>query len=791
MNVLDIKLLRDLWSVKGLLITIVAILGLGVSAYLANFSLYFNLELSRQRYYSQCRMADFWVDIHRLPQTEVDRLAEVPGISELRARIWYPVVVDLESEPRPLSGVFVSLPAEPAPVINGILLKSGSYFSREGRDEVILNDAFARARNLRVGDMIRVIVNDRQQPLRIVGTAISSEFVFARPPGAMIPDKAGFAVMYLREDFAEEITNLQGAANQLVGLLAPDARRSPASVLKQLESRLEPFGEATSTKLADNDSHAQLRADLDGLRSVNLIVPTVFLAVAALILDVLMVRIAQQQRTSIGALKALGYTNLELMSHFLKLGLTIGLLGGLAGTAFGIWLTGVLLNLFQTFYEFPRLVNRPYPVIAVLCVLLSALFAMLGTLRGVWQVMRLHPAEAMRPKPPEASTRFLLEAWPSLWQKLDFRWQMVVRGLIRQRLRTFTGLFASTMGAALILQTLQMNSAFAELIDFTFERMLRADFELTFKEELDYGAVLDARRLPGVDYVEPSLVVGCTFQHQHREKKGSIIGIARQARLTQPRDLHGKAIVIPEHGIVLTRELSKRLGAKIGDRIHFTPLKGRREPVEIEVVRIVESYVGAASYADLNFLNSLVGEQDSVTRIQAEVHQDPETVRAFYAELKQLPRLQGFSSLREQKVQLMDLLKPIYTVNMLLIAFAGLLFCGSMITASLISLAERRQELATLRVLGYRPGEIGSLFLRESLLINSIGILLGLPVGYEFARFVNHAVATETTRLPFVVHTSSIGWTVALGFLFTFVAYIPVARAVRKMDWCGAINVKE
>jgi putative ABC transport system permease protein len=242
---------------------------------------------------------------------------------------------------------------------------------------------------------------------------------------------------------------------------------------------------------------------------------------------------------------------------------------------------------------------------------------------------------------------------------------------------------------------------------------------------------------------------------------------------------------------VLTRELAKRLAAGIGDQITFTPLEGFRDPIPIEVTRIVESYVGTAAYADFHFLNRLVDEEESVSKVQALVDQRPETLAAFYGELKQLPKLQGFSSLREQKGQLMELLRPIYTVNTLLILFAGLLFCGSMITASLISLAERRQELATLRVLGYRPAEIGSLFLRESLLINSVGILLGLPVGYEFARFVNRAVATEMTRLPFVVHSRSVVWTVVLGFVFTLVAYIPVARAVRKMDWGSAINVKE
>ena len=75
----------------------------------------------------------------------------------------------------------------------------------------------------------------------------------------------------------------------------------------------------------------QLSSDLQGLRTVNLIVPSVFLAVAALILDVLMVRVAQQQRTTVGMLKATGYSNTALLLHFVKYGVVVGAAGGIAG----------------------------------------------------------------------------------------------------------------------------------------------------------------------------------------------------------------------------------------------------------------------------------------------------------------------------------------------------------------------------------------------------------------------------------------------------------------------------
>jgi putative ABC transport system permease protein len=99
--------------------------------------------------------------------------------------------------------------------------------------------------------------------------------------------------------------------------------------------------------------------------------------------------------------------------------------------------------------------------------------------------------------------------------------------------------------------------------------------------------------------------------------------------------------------------------------------------------------------------------------------------------------------------------------------------------------------MATFRVLGYQPAQVGGIFLRESVILNSIGTLLGLPVGYAFALFINRFVGTDMIRLPFVIDSSTWIITVVLGAIFTGIGYLPVYRAVRRLDWIGALNVNE
>ncbi len=792
MKVLNRKLCRDLYAVKGLLIAIVAIITIGISGFVMYLSLYYNLETARRSYYARCRMADFWVDIEKIPTLELRRLREIPGISEFRSRINFNVSVDLPEVDRPLSGQVISLPEEPTPIINNIVIRSGGYFSDLRSEEVIVNDAFAKSRGIEPGDTIHLLLNNRRQELFVVGTALSSEFVYTMSQGGLLPDTENYGIFYVKRSFAEEVFDFQGATNQIVGLLAPEARARPRRVLDQIETLLEPYGKPTATPLSKQSSNQIVVDQIQKIKVEATIMPTIFLVVAILILNVLMMRIAEQQRTIVGTLKALGVGQATIMRHYLNFGAVIGLIGGVLGVGLGYWFAGAVTDMQRQFFEFPRLVNRPYPYILGVGLLLSVLFAVLGTLRGVRTVMRLKPAEAMRPKPPVVAHRTLLERWRFFWTKLNFRWRMVIRNIFRQRVRTATGLFAATTGAAMILVTMHMLDSFNEIISFQFNKMLLSDYEIALKSEQDYSVYLDAKRLPGVDHVEPVFNLACTFQNGLYRKKGGITGILPHARLTVPRNAQGSAVPIPEAGIMLSRQLAEMLDVKTGDILTVVPLKGETSPLRVPVTRIYESLMGVSAYADIDYLNRLVGEEESVTSLQLKVRPGEEATRALYRELKTFPALQGISSAREQKVALENqIMGAMLAIIVIMVLFAGLVFCGSILTSSLISLAERQQEIATLRVLGYSALDVGGIFLRESVVVNFLGVLIGLPTGYWLSYWIDHASSTEIIRMPFIIAPHSWAVTIVLGVVFALLAHYPVQRTINKMDWLGALNAKE
>lgn len=792
LSMLNRKLLRDLWTAKGLLIAIGAIMGVGINNFVTLQSAHFNLSRAKLDYYRQCRMADFWVDVKKVPLAELDAVRRLPGVLEITPRIQFKAVVDLPGVDEPVNALVLSMPDRRQPVLNDLVLRQGDYFPDRQENEVIVSEKFARAHRLRPGQTIRILLNNRRQELIIVGTALSSEYTYSLGPGTIVPDPKRFGVLYVKRSFAESAFNMQGAANQICGTLEGGATLGGDETLRRVETLLEPFGVFAATPLRQQASNQFLSNEINGLGAIATLSPTVFLTMAALVLNVLLTRLVRQQRTVLGTLKALGHSDAALVAHVLKLGLGVATVAGLTGCVCGHLLSSMVTTIYRQFFDFPELGGRIFWPIQGLGLLAAYTCAVAGSVQGAWQVLKLQPAEAMRPEPPRRGGSVWLEQIRVLWDRLSSDWRLVLRSLLRNRFRTATGIFAATMGTGILVHSFMLVASQQFMIDFQFYRVTRSDVDLVLEAERNEEILSDARHLPGVDYLEPFLEVACTFEHQHARRKGSITGLLANARLTTPRDRRGERIPIPEAGLVLSQRLAEILQVRTGDLVTVTPVKGQRRPLQMPVARIADSYLGLTAYADSRYLSRQLDEGLLVSGLQLQVEPDESLRRDLFRELKRMPAVQSIQSRREMIENLIESLLASQQIMIILsVTFAGVAFCGSMINASLVNLAERQREVATLLALGYTPWRIGSLLLRENVITSAVGTILGLPFGYWIAWLTALAYDGDLVRLPIVGPWWVWVTAILLGGVFTLAAHAVVQRRILKLDFVQALNVKE
>jgi putative ABC transport system permease protein len=792
MAVLNRKVLRDLRDGAGVLTTVVAIIAVGIGSFIGLRAAQRILENSQSDYYNRYRFADFWVDLKKAPLTAVPRVAELPGVAAVEARVVFDVILDLPGVVQPIVGRLISTPADGIDrTINGICLVRGAGFSDDRNEEVIVSEVFAAAHGLRPGDRIGLILNRKRESFVIVGTAISPEYVYmVRGAGDLIPDPEHFGVLYIKEKYARDVLDFKDACNQIVGQMLPGEHDDVEILLDRVDRLLDAYGVLATTPRTRQASNRFLSDEIAGLGRTAWVMPPIFLGVAALVLNIIMSRFAERQRTIIGTLKALGYSRRQVLGHFLAFGVTVGCVGGLAGIGVGVALTHLMIHMYRHFYQFPAFLFSIDPDLLLLSMTLSLAFAVGGTLKGVRAALALQPAEAMRPRPPERGGAVFLERFPRLWRRLGFRTHIALRSIARNPGRSLTGIIASMFATAIVLMSLTMFDSMWFLVQFQFERVLHSDVDIGMRDARSIAALYEGRSLPGVDYAEPMLSLICDFRHGRASRRLAISGLSPVHRLTTPIGSNSRPIEIPLDGLVMSRKLAEILEARVGDHLELTPVRGPRRTVQAPLVSIVDSFLGLECYADIRYLNRTVGEADAVNLLQLSV--DPAEINELYRTIKELPDVQGVSVRAQTKANIESTFVKTMSFSFgTLIIFAGVIAFGSVLNASLIEIADRTRDISTFIVLGYRPNQVAGIFFRQNMVISVLGLLLGLPLGCQSVRWIATLYDTELFRMPVVFRPASIVATAAISLAFVLIAQWFVYRQVAKMDWLEGIKVKE
>ena len=791
MNMLDRKLWRDFGRSWKTLMAVASIIAFGIGCYTGMLGTSRNLERARDDYYVSTRFADFWIDLKKAPEVDALRCADIPGIAEVRALIRHEVICDLDGVDEPVGGLMVSMPEDPQSVINNIVMKSGSYFTPSRRNEVIVGEQFATVRGLSVGDHIAVIMDGRREELVIVGTAISAEFVYLTSPGSLVDEPGTYGLFFVKQGFAEDSFGFEAACNSLVGILTPDMRDNEAPI-RELADRLSEYGVYTSIPRSRQFSNSMLTAELENVGQLAFTFPLLFMIVAGLVLNVLMTRLVSQQRSNIGTLKAIGYTTRQLFFHYLKLALVTGIVGGVLGCMIGWILSSTMLKGYVAYFSFPRLDNQIYWLDLFTGVTISVVVCLLGAVRGVRAGIRLEPADAMRPPSPSSGKPIFLERWSGFWNRLDIQWQMVLRNLVRQRSRSIISVISSMLGASIVVLAFGFVDSTYYLVSQQFERTLLSDYHLTLNQSSDEVLLDEVARLPGVTYVEPVFSAACTFLHDNHRREGGVTGIRPGSRLTVPLDDQDRPVAVPPSGLLMPERLMEKLKVKVGDQLDVLPVRGSRGRIPMLVAGSYRSSLGLQVFADQRWLNSVVGENKSVTEARVLVEPNEQIRREFNRELKRMPQLGAVTDIGKQKKAFMRQLNgSLQGMATVMIFFAAVIFFGSILNATLIGISERKNEIATFSAMGYFNHEISKSFLRENMLTTVLGTLLGLPFGYYLLISMMKAFEQDSFSITASLSPYSLAYTMILAIIFVLVAQFIVDKNIRQIDKVESLSSRE
>jgi putative ABC transport system permease protein len=560
-------------------------------------------------------------------------------------------------------------------------------------------------------------------------------------------------------------------------------------VISRLDRLLRPWGGLGAIPRSLQLSHWTLEAELAQLQNFGLLVPLIFLGVAAFLLNVVLTRTLAIQRSQIASLKALGYADVEIGWHYVKWALLIAGLGTGLGVIGGARLGQAMITLYNQYFRFPVLEYRLSGGVAAGAVAVSLAAAVLGAVQAVRRAVAVPPAEAMRPEAPARYRRGVLEG-TAVGRWITTTGRMIVRSLERQPLRALATVIGIALSVTVMVIGLFFIDAVEELKEVQFYVVQRQDATLSFVEPVSAGALHEVERLPGVIRAEPLRAVPARVRFGHRSRNVALTGLEARPELNRVVDRSGRVFPMPPEGLLVSGTLARILGAEPGDGLTLEVLEGARPVREAPVAALVEEYMGLGVYMEIGALRRMMREAGSLSGAYLQV--DEAALPELYRALKRLPAVAGVglttAALRSFEETLAENLGLMTFFNVL---FAGVIGFGVVYNAARISLSERSRELASLRVMGFTRGEIGLVLLGELAILTLLALPLGAALGVGLCAAIVASLESEVYRIPFVVTTPTLARAALTVVAAAVVSGLVVRRQLDRLDLVGVLKTRE
>ncbi|WP_088329757.1 ABC transporter permease [Lacimicrobium sp. SS2-24] len=786
-SVLHRKTVRDLWQIKGQAFAIAMVVAFGVMMLIMMEGLISSLSDTRDDYYQRYRLADVFAPLKRAPQQILHRISTLPQVSAVQGRVNGGARIDLPQISAPIHARAISLPEFGEPRLNHVFLAEGRLLSPSHQEEILLLEGFARAHGLTPGDTLATTIHGVKRRLKIVGLAQAPEFLYTTAPGELVPDDGRFAVIWMNQKALEAAYDMDGAVNEVLVKLAPGSNQQ--AFISRLDQLLAKYGGLGAYGRDEHISNRFISEEINGLIMSSKIVPPLFLAVAAFLLNIVAARMVQAQRSQIGLLKAFGYSDMVVALHYLKFVMIIAIIGALIGCIAGVMAGRSLSGFYQQYYKFPFLVFAIEPFSLVKGFVVSMLAAAVGCALVMQRILRLTPAIAMSPPSPTDYSKSLtfgtrLRRW------LDQPTRMVLRSAFRQPLRLMLSIMGISLGMALSVAMLSVMTAFDRTLDLSFDNINRSDVTVSFIEPLSVSTLYALQGMPGVHQVEGVREVPVKFVHGRHHYRGAITALPEVSELYRALNSQQQPIYLPSEGIVLSHSLAKTLAVKTGEYIQVEVQEGQRPTLDVPVVALANTLLGSPAFMQRSSLNRLMGQPLRVSSAYLKI--DPAVSATLYEKLKSMPVVAGVSLSADSRAALAKVMDSgAGAMRFIMISIAALITFGIIYNTARIAFSERTRELASLRVIGLTRAETSFILLGEIALITLLALPIGAVIGHYLSYLIAMGFDTDLYQIPVSFQPANHAIAGIAVIVATCTCAMLVMRDIHRLDLVSSLKIRE
>ena len=648
------------------------------------------------------------------------------------------------------------------------------YYPIEGGDidfndenGIWLDARFAETKNLKIGDNITMKFNGFTINKTIRGLGYSPDYVYQEPENGLVSD-------FKYQGFGYLSYKAYPAPNMPHNKLLLTTNTNNQQYYNQTHQMLENKGHKDIINASsympreDSSSDDQIHDEIKQHIILAVMFPIIFVIVALLILLTTMTRIVNHQRTQIGTLKAIGFKNKPLITHYLSYGFYLTLTGSILGIIIGHkTIPYIFINTMKSYYTLPYWnpgFNMNFILVALLIVLGSVICSYFATAN----IIRESPSATLKAKPPKIKKVGFIEN-TKIWNKIGFNLRWNIRDINRNKLRAIITLFGIIGCTVLLISAFGMHDGVNDLKTWKYNDINHYETQLILHDNISQPQIDSIiHDVNGTPIMTHSIQIKA-----NNIKKTQILTVHDKTPLITPTDKNKHEITLPDDGIAISQKTAEIFNLKVGDEIEWH-LYGN----ETWIKSTVDAIYGDPSVQGIT-ISPHYAEKNNITFKPTEI----------ITKEKITDKLDGVGSANTHNDLTNSWDKLTQTANLIiviLVIFAVVLAVVVLYSLGLLGFTEVERDMATLKVLGFQIKDLRKLFITQYLGISIIGFLIGIPTGY----YVLESIRSNTDKLYYPTDYSPI--TITISFVITIIvsAFVNMllANKLKNIDMVEALK---
>ena len=760
------KLFRTLWQYKAQFISMVIMVALGIGVFLGFNVEWYSLEVNTSEIYNATGFADFRIYSDKgFSPEDLEAVKNIDGVEDATRFLSMNVAVKDDADT-------LALTVSENMDVSGILLLEGEPYSPEDPDGFWLSDSYAAANGISIGDPLTLTYQSITVSGTVKGLVKSSEYLICLPDTTqMMPDYSTYGYVYISPAMLDR--SIPALYKAMAGSLYHQINvKSSLDKPEFVEAADRALGNTRLILSKDETvSWAEAQGEVNEGKTMASILPVLFLAIAILTMVTTMHRICASEKTQIGTLKALGFKDRRILTHYSAYALIIGLLGTIPGIAIGYGLGWFIMNpdgAMATYIDVPSWTLYAPRFTWYVIIGINAFLTFIGFL-SVRKMLKGTAADALRPYSPKRMKHLRFEE-TKRFKRLGFGTKWNLRDCVRHKARSLMTLFGIVGCMVLLVGGLGMKDTMDAFLDVFYEKSINYATRVNLDEENmtpEEGKAL-AESMDGDWAASRAIQIG------DRGYSLEIYSITHDKVRFADTDMN--IVPLTDDGAYICARIARDYNLKAGDELSFSPYDSSEQytvPVAGVLDSMTEGIFMTDRFADRTGISYTVS---SVLTDAAEIPDNPHILNT-----------QSKQSIMDSFDTFMDLMNKMIW---LLVIAAVLLGIVVLYNLGVMSYTERYREMATLKVVGFKDSKIGRLLISQNLWLTVLGIVIGIPAGIGILQYLLTALAAEY-ELKLVLGVPTWLVSVLLTFGVSLAVGLMVARKNRHIDMVAALKTAE